>query len=371
MEFFATAARGTEGPLRDELRELRLSSVRAERGGVRFEGSMADGFRACLESRIAMRVLTPVARGPAPTGDALYELVGSADWSAPLTPRHTLAVRAACRASALVHTQFVAQRTKDGVVDQLRARFGSRPSVDLDDPDVSIFVNVVRDEATVYLDLAGEPLHKRGWRVHAGAAPLKETLAAAMLRLAAWDRASPLCDPMCGAGTIAIEAALWAGDVAPGLHRRRFGFERWGSHDAAAVAAVADLRRAARERARLPRRLVPDVWGSDIDDGILAIARDNARRTGAAAVFERRPIDRLSLPYGAYVVTNPPYGERLEKSRELYAAIGRAVGAAAGCRVAVLSASPDLERAIGLRTLEIRELYNGALPCRFLVYDVW
>ena len=121
----------------------------------------------------------------------------------------------------------------------------------------------------------------------------------------------------------------------------------------------------------LPRRLVPDVWGSDIDDGILAIARDNARRTGAAAVFERRPIDRLSLPYGAYVVTNPPYGERLEKSRELYAAIGRAVGAAAGCRVAVLSASPDLERAIGLRTLEIRELYNGALPCRFLVYDVW
>jgi len=198
LPFFATAAKGTEGALRDELRELRIPGVRADRGGVHFGRTWEDAWLACLHSRIAMRILAEVARFPAPSGESLYQGVRAVDWSAWLSPRHTLAVTANCRSGALTHTGFIAQKTKDAIVDPLRDRFGDRPSVDRKDPDLHVFVHLVRDEAVVYLDLAGESLHRRGYRSEHGEAPLKDTLAAAMLRLCGWDRASPLVDPMCG-----------------------------------------------------------------------------------------------------------------------------------------------------------------------------
>ena len=160
---FATAARGTEGAVRDELRELGFRGVRADRGGVHFGRVLDEGFRACIEMRTAIRVLHRLASFDAPDGDALYEGVSGVDWAPFLTPQHTLAVRCSLRDSALTHSQFVAQRTKDAVVDQLRARLGARPSVDLDDPDVSIFVHLVRDRATVYLDLSGGSAPQAGF----------------------------------------------------------------------------------------------------------------------------------------------------------------------------------------------------------------
>ncbi|MDQ3037343.1 MAG: THUMP domain-containing protein, partial [Myxococcota bacterium] len=229
--FFVTCAAGTELALKDELRELRFRKVRADRGGVRFEGPWADGFRACLTSRIAIRVLAPIARFPAKDGDALYDGVRAIEWERWLSARHTLAVSAVSKASALTHTNFVAQRTKDAIVDRLRDLSGARPSVDRQDPDLAIFVHLAKDEAAVHLDLGGDSLHRRGWRTAIGEAPLKETLAAAMLRIAGWDREGPMIDPTCGSGTIAIEADLWARRVAPGLMRERFGIERWASHD--------------------------------------------------------------------------------------------------------------------------------------------
>src|SRR4051812_22774431 len=165
---FATAARGTEGALRDELRELGFQGVRADRGGVHFAGELAEGARACLELRTAIRVLWSLDTFHAPSGEALYEGIAGIDWRPYLTSRHTLAVRASCRDGALTHTQFVAQKTKDAIVDQLRNRAGARPSVDLADPDLTLFVHLVRDRATVYLDLSGESLHRRGWRSRAG-----------------------------------------------------------------------------------------------------------------------------------------------------------------------------------------------------------
>jgi putative N6-adenine-specific DNA methylase len=242
LRFFATAAKGTEPALRDELRELRLPRVRADRGGVHFEGALEDAARACLWSRVALRVLLEAHTFDAPSGDALYEGVRSIDWTAWLTARTTLAVRATCRSSTLTHSQFVAQRTKDAVVDQLRDRLGARPSVDKEDPDVLLAVHVARDRATLYLDVGGASLHKRGWRARSGEAPLRETLAAAVVRLSGWDRESTLVDPMCGAGTIAIEAAAWAGRVAPGLGRAQFGVERWARHDSPMRAIMARLR---------------------------------------------------------------------------------------------------------------------------------
>jgi 23S rRNA (guanine2445-N2)-methyltransferase / 23S rRNA (guanine2069-N7)-methyltransferase len=207
MDFFATAAKGTEPALRDELRELRMHGVRADRGGVHFAGELEDGARACLHSRVAVRVLA--WRGAFDVrGEAeLYAAMRSLEWRHFLSQKHTLAVKATCRSSKMTHSQFIAQRSKDAIVDQLREDLGTRPNVSLEDPDVLVVVHLVSDRADVYVDLAGEPLHRRGWRTRIGEAPLKETLAAAMLRLAGWDKKKPLVDPMCGAGTIAIEAA--------------------------------------------------------------------------------------------------------------------------------------------------------------------
>ena len=166
-----------------------------------------------------------------------------------MTPRTTLAVRATCRSSRLTHSQFVAQKTKDAIVDVLRDREGARPSVDRDDPDVGVAVRLARDHATIYLDVGGASLHERGWRARGGTAPLRENLAAAVVRLSGWDRHRPLLDPMCGSGTLAIEAATWARRVAPGLARPRFGFERWASHDDPAKAGMGEQRQQARDAA--------------------------------------------------------------------------------------------------------------------------
>jgi 23S rRNA (guanine2445-N2)-methyltransferase / 23S rRNA (guanine2069-N7)-methyltransferase len=248
--FFATAAKGTEPLLRDELQELGLKRVRADRGGVHFGAQLADAYRACLWSRIALRVLEPLAEFACPHEDALYDGVRRIDWTRVLDAQRTLAVRAACRSSRLTHTQYIAQRSKDAVVDQLREKLGARPSVDRQDPDVQLFVHLLKDHATVYLDYSGDSLHAHGFRAQQGAAPIKETLAAALVRYSGWDRESPLVDPMCGSGTLLLEAGLWAARRAPGLARGDFGFERWADFDEAARTTIEQLREEARDAAR-------------------------------------------------------------------------------------------------------------------------
>ena len=368
MDFFATAAKGTEGALRDELRELRFRGVRADRGGVHFNGGVEEGYRACLELRTAVRVLMLLHEFDAHDGEALYEGVRAIEWQPFLSPRHTLAVRAACRSSQLTHTQFIAQKTKDAVVDQLREKLGARPSVDLDDPDVMLFVHLVRDRASVYLDLAGEPLHLRGYRTHIGEAPLKETLAAAILRLGGWDREAPLIDPMCGSGTFAIEATMWARRIAPGLARDRFGFERWAGHGEAEAKKAADLR--AEARSRIVRE-GPRVAGFDTDPEAIETARGNARRAGLSIRFDRRSIRELRPEGGpGMVVTNPPYGERLAGSRELFSDIGAAIKGMHKHTAAILAGTPDIPNAIPLRPEKSLILWNGPLECRLLRYSI-
>src|SRR6478609_3793831 len=248
--FFATAAKGTEPLLRDELTELGLPRVRADRGGVHFGAELGDAYRACLWSRIAQRVLEPLTEFPCPDEDSLYAGVRTVDWRRVLDAERTLAIRAACRSSRLTHTQYIAQRSKDAIVDQLRERLGARPSVDKHAPDVQLFVHLVKDRATVYLDYSGDSLHEHGFRMQQGAAPIKETLAAALVRYSGWDRASPLVDPMCGSGTLLLEAGLWAARQAPGLSRGSFGFERWADFDAGKLQLMRELRDEARSAVR-------------------------------------------------------------------------------------------------------------------------
>ncbi len=365
--FFATAAKGTEPALRDELRELRLRGVRADRGGVHFEGVLADGARACLWSRVAVRVLLEVGAFDAPSEAALYEGARAVDWSAWLTPQTTLAVRATCRSSRLTHTQFVAQKTKDAVVDRLRDRFGARPSVAKDDPDVGVTVHLARDRATLYLDVGGAALHERGWRVRPGPAPLRETLAAAILRLSGWDRSRPLADPMCGAGTLAIEAAAWSRDIAPGLWRKRLGLERWASMDDGLRARLAALRDDARGARRSEG---PPIFASDVDPDAVERTGDNARAAGVA--IETRVADVRDLapldPAGV-VVTNPPYGVRLDGDRELYESMAAAFSRLRGHAVAMLAGSPAVERAMRRPPDRWWLLFNGPIECRLLLYE--
>lgn len=366
--FFATAAKGTEPAVRDELRELRFRGVRADRGGVHFRGALVEGFRACLELRTAVRVLVLLAEMEAPNGDALYESVYDIDWSEVLGDGRTLAVRAFSKDSALSHTQFIAQRTKDAVVDQLRERTGSRPDVDREDPDVMLFVHLSHDRASVYLDLSGEALHRRGYRRVAGEAPLKEALAASVLRLSGWDRERPLVDPMCGSGTFCIEAAMWARKMAPGLSRERFGFERWRSYGDEQARQMRELREAARARVLTTG---PEVWGFDIDGTTVEAARTNARAAGVDIRVDQRGIDALyPLPTPGYVVVNPPYGERLPASAPLYEAMAESFTRMHAHRIVVLAGSPAAERALPRRPDKMVFVYNGALPCKLMIADM-
>jgi putative N6-adenine-specific DNA methylase len=368
LRFFATAAKGTEPALRDELREMRLRHVRADRGGVHFEGELADAARACLWSRVALRILLEVASFEAPDEGALYAGAHAVDWTAWMNPRTTLAVRASCRSSRLTHTQFIAQKTKDAVVDGLRDHFGARPSVDRDDPDVLLSVHLARDHATLYLDVGGASLHERGWRARAGAAPLRETLAAAVVQLSGWDRAVPLLDPMCGAGTIAIEAASWARRMAPGLGRARFGLERWASHDEAMRRRLADLRQEAHSAA-LGAKGGPPVRASDADPRAVELARENARAAGVDLVVEQQDVrDLPALDPPGWVVTNPPYGERIAGGEALYRELARSLRRLRGWGAAVLAGTPDIARAMGREPDRWWALYNGPIECRLLLY---
>jgi putative N6-adenine-specific DNA methylase len=372
MDFFATAAKGTEPALRDELRELRLRDVRADRGGVHFKGALEDGFRACLWSRVAVRVLAWRATFDAPDEHALYDEVHAIDWTPFLTARHTLAVKATCRSSRLTHSQYIAQKTKDAIVDSLRDRLGARPDVDVRDPDVLVVVHLVRDRADLYIDMGGAALHRRGYRTRIGDAPLKETLAAAIVRLSGWDRKTPFVDPMCGSGTIAIEAGLWAQEIAPGLERDRFGFERWAYFDEGMTKRLGELRDEARERARAAAKSdTPIIRASDVDEAVLELARANASDAGVKAVFEKRAVrDLATADERGVIVTNPPYGERLEVDRALYDDLWRALTRMHGFTAAILAGSPAIQRAIPIAPKKWLLLFNGPLECKLLVYEI-
>ena len=369
--FFVTCPPGVEDVLHGELRALRLAKVERQVGGCYFEGTLADAWRANLELRTAVRVLMRVARFQARDADALRAGVGAVDWRRFLGPEGSLAVQASASHSALDHTLFIAQCAKDAVVDQLRTAEGARPSVDKDDPDLRLHVHLVKDRCTVLADTSGDALHLRGWRVAQGRAPLAENLAAACVLLSEWDRRAPLLDPFCGSGTLLVEGGLLAADIAPGSFRERFGFERWPGHDAAGWRA---LREAARARARVPAR--PLLHGQDVDPKAVEGARANLAAAGLERAAELRHAELEAFAprkgWGAWIVTNPPYGERVGDRREALE-LHRRLGAilrerCAGFRVALLSGDPSLTRALGLEPRARRRVLNGGLECELLLF---
>lgn len=363
--FFATCPPGLEGALHEEARELGLAKLERQVGGVYFEGTLEDAWRANLWLRTAVRVFLRLARFPAATSDELYRGAAEVDWSRFSEPEGTLVVDSQTRDSALTHTHFVQQRVKDAVVDGFRASAGVRPSVSVDDPDLRVHVHLFRDRATLSVDTSGGSLHKRGWRAHQGRAPLAETLAAGVVLLSGWDRRAPLLDPFCGSGTIPIEAALLASGAAPGRWRR-FGFERWPGHDARAFTRFRERELAREER---PRKLV--LRGSDTDAEQLEGARKNAEAAGVADLVSFEAADARDFAprrgWNAFVVTNPPYGLRVGDEGglvELYRSFGeRLRERAEGFTVAALLGNRRLAKELRLKRFDRFRLMNGAIEC--------
>ncbi|MGA7800692.1 MAG: bifunctional 23S rRNA (guanine(2069)-N(7))-methyltransferase RlmK/23S rRNA (guanine(2445)-N(2))-methyltransferase RlmL [Gammaproteobacteria bacterium] len=379
---FATAPKGLTSLLLDELRALGAAPAKETPAGVSFEGALEMAYRACLWSRFANRILLPLARFPAPTPEALYAGVRSIPWAQHMAPSGTLAVDANTGASAISHSQYAALKLKDAVVDQFRDAAGVRPSVDVERPDLRINLYLFRDQATVSVDLSGDSLHRRGYRRESVLAPLKENLAAAILMRAGWPEVAAdggaLVDPMCGSGTLPIEAALMAGDIAPGLLRPYFGFEGWLGHRVELWQRL--LEEADERRARGIDR-IPPIHGYDADAAAVRATLANIEAAGLRGKVhaERRDLAHLVPVAGragraGLVVVNPPYGQRLgdvESLRPLYAQLGtRLREHFTGWRAAVFTGNPELAKGMGLRARRQHALFNGAIPCKLLHFEV-
>jgi 23S rRNA (guanine2445-N2)-methyltransferase / 23S rRNA (guanine2069-N7)-methyltransferase len=376
--FFATAPLGIELLLAQELRDLGIPDVREGRAGVAFSGDLTAAYTACLWSRLANRILMPIAHYDAPTVETLYAGAHAIDWSRHMAPEATLAVDFAASRSAITHTLFGAQKIKDAIVDHFRAHHGTRPSVDLAQPDLRVNVYLDRDQATVSIDLSGDSLHKRGYRLEGGKAPLKENLAAAILLRAGWPaiaaEGGSFMDPMCGSGTLPIEAGLMAADSAPGLLRQCYGFLGWRGHDPALWLGLLDD---ARQRHAAGLGRLPPIMGYDIDRQAVHHALGNLERAGLRghihierkAAGEARPQHDTGL-----LVVNPPYGERLGDEASLvplYTELGDTLRAHfRGWHASVLTGNPELAFKLGIRATRHYALYNGALACKLFNFDV-
>lgn len=371
---FAPVPLGLESVLAGELRALRAGRVREQRAGVSFIADLESASRVLLWSRVASRVLLRVAEVDAPDPDALYEALLGVAWEDHIPAEGTLAVDVVASRSPISHTGFATLRVKDAIVDRLRERSGKRPDIDTVRPDVRVNVALRGTRATVSIDLAGDGLHRRGYRApgEQAAAPLKENLAAGVLLLAEWPRIAreggAFVDPMCGSGTLVLEAAGLACDLAPGLGRDYFGMDGWLGRDGDVWQRVVSD---ATERMRDGIAHAPGLLGSDLDTRALKLATASASRAGLAAVvrFEKRDALRAVPPPGAetgLVAFNPPYGERIGEVadlRALYAGVGERLRESfAGWSVCVISAASELVPAMGLAITAEHPAYNGKIP---------
>lgn len=379
MQFFASCPPGVADLTAAELRACGATNTRELKLGVLFEGTLETAYRACLWSRTASRILMPLGNFPAATAEELYAGVAAIDWTQHLAPNGTLAIEFGGTSASIKHTHFGALKTKDAIVDQLRERTGQRPSVELERPDIRLDVRLDRDRATLSLDLSGDSLHRRAYRARGVAAPLKENLAAAVLLRSGWPaiaESGELVDPMCGSGTLVIEAAMMALDIAPGSLRSYFGFVGWRGHDRELWQRLVDEARARRE-ATANRRIV--LRGYDSDAAAIRAAIDNSERARLRGFvhFERRELDQLvkeSEAATGLLVTNPPYGERIgdeEKLQALYATLGQKLREQfQGWRAAVLTGNPSLAKAIGIYSKRSHTLFNGRIECRLLRFEI-
>jgi putative N6-adenine-specific DNA methylase len=370
-KFFATCPRGLELLLADELGQLAAAKIHAVGGGVQFAGDFLLCLRVNLESRIASRVLWQVATERYRSEDDIFRTAYALPWTHWFDSRRTIRVDVSATKSPLTSLNFVTLKIKDALCDKIRRLSGRRPDVDTRDPDIPVQAHLTDRDFTLYLDTTGEPLFKRGQRMATAAAPLRENLAAGILRLAGWVPGIPLLDPMCGSGTILLEAAHMALDAAPGLGRH-FAFEKLKTFDERRWREL--LQQAA---ARQKSKTSTAIYGSDLSGDALRAARANLTACGLGKVvsLERADVLEISAPAKeGIIVTNPPYGVRLGEQQalaEFYPKLGNVLKKNfSGWRAYLLSADMRLPRLIRLAASKRTPLYNGALECRLFEYKM-
>ena len=371
--YFATVARGLEAIATQELEGLGAQSVRPDFTGVHFAGDASLMYRVNLWSRTIFRVLLSVAEFPCPNAKRLYQEIQNIQWEQYLKPHHTLAVRATGGNQQLNHTHFTALQVKNAIIDQQRHQFGERSSIDTNNPDVLLNVHIHQNRCILSLDSSGTSLHRRGYRPAMGLAPLKETLAAALLEMADWQPTMPFFDPLCGSGTLPLEASLKALNIAPGLFRNSFGFERWLDFDPQCWEQL--LQEAKNSQIA---ELKAPILGSDRDSDIIKQARINAENCGVAqqVTFNQTELSQVEAPAGTgIIICNPPYGERVGNANQLgdfYKLLGDVFKQQfKGWTAFVLCGNKELAKRIGLKASRRIPVYNGSIPCTLLKYELY
>lgn len=372
--FFAMTSRGLSDVLEQELKDLGGEKVLKGQGGVYFEGNWATCYRVNLRSRVATRVILPILDFPAYKPEDLYHNVLKHDFTKYIAPTGKIAVDASVRDSGAFRDQrFVAMKVKDAIVDQFRDKFDVRPDVDVEKPDLRIVVRAVKNQFSLAIDTTGEPLFKRGYRVGMTDVHLKEHVAAGLLLMAGYKGDRPVVDPMCGSGTLLIEAALIALNIAPGVARRGFAFMRLNAFKKEdwkkEVEAAGEL-----EKAELPFKF----YGYDVDRKALIAARQNAEEAGVAEYieFDRHPMETLQAPVeNGMMIVDPPYGERMGEVNELietYKNLAHVMKTSfKGWECFVLSGNPELSKAMKLKAERKFPVYNGPIECRLLKYTMF
>jgi len=369
--FFATCPRGLETVLASELSTFAAKEIVTVDGGVQFLGPFDLCYAANLKSRIASRVLWQVARAPYRDEQDIYDAARALAWREWFGPDRSIRVNLAAIRSPLKSLDYATLRIKDAICDAFRAATGRRPNVDTSMPDVRIHAFLSADAVTFYLDTSGDALFKRGYRRESGEAPIRENLAAGILRLCGWTPEVALLDPMCGSGTFLCEAAMIACRIAPGLSRS-FGFEKLNRFERKVWQALREQTQAERNKS-----INTDIYGSDRYGDVLKLARANLASLGLEHAVQLKQANVLEMPppiSSGIIVTNPPYGVRLHEGNgfaEFYPQLGDALKKKfSGWTAYILSADMRLPKLIGLKASKRTPLFNGALECRLFEYKV-
>jgi len=371
LDYLAKTLAGLEEVLANELSSLGAEKIEVGNRVVRFSGDKALMYRANLELRTALRILVPIHRFRVRHQNELYKKVQQVDWSKYLDLTDTLAVDAVTNSDFIRHSHYAALKTKDAIVDQFRDKTGRRPDVDIKTPTIRLHLHVRNDWGTILLDSSGDSLHKRGYRQVSVAAPINEVLAAGMIMLAGWKGDSPFVDPMCGSGTLPIEAALIAYNTPPQILRKSFGFMRWKDFDAG-------LWRQVKKQALAQKTpFTHTIWASDTESEAIEAIETNLRSLDLIRKVEVRRIDFLKLSppeRPGLLMMNPPYDERLEYSdiNNFYKDIGDQLKQTySGWEAWIISSNKEALKHIGLRPSRKTTLYNGALECKFHKFEMY
>jgi putative N6-adenine-specific DNA methylase len=372
-EYFATVARGLEELAVQELTELGAQNVAPGFCGVSFQGDRELLYRVNLWARLPFRVLMKLGEFPSLDANELIESIQQIEWAKYLNPDLTMAVTVTGKNEQLNHSHFTAVQVKRAITNQQTKQFGNRSNVDIDEPDVRINVHIDKDICTVSLDSSGSSLHRRGYRSAVGDAPLKESLAAALMKMSGWTPDMAFVDPLCGSGTLPLEAAMQALNIAPGVFREQFGFERWLDFDRALFDQLLKDAEAGEKK-----DVNVTIIGSDRSFEVIQQAKSNAQKSGVERYiqFAQLELAEVEAPSDSGILLcNPPYGERLGRDEDLgafYKLLGDILkNRFKGWTAYVLSGNKELAKSIGLRSAQRFPVYNGTLACQLMKYEMY